>query len=95
MDAPESSIQATILVGLIRKLHMGQLICYDPGSSLRKRNNLQGKDGSTSSLLNLTRGSAWADTEDNVSRAGAGGSKGELMTTAAEAGTEDTSSDGY
>jgi hypothetical protein len=26
MDAPESSIQATILVGFILKLHMGQLI---------------------------------------------------------------------
>ena len=24
--------------------------CYDPGSSLRKRNDLQGKDGSTSVL---------------------------------------------
>ena len=28
--------------------------CYDPGSSLRKRNDLQGKDGSTSVLRNLT-----------------------------------------
>ena len=35
-----------------------------------------------------------ADSEDNVSRTGTGGSKGESMTTAAEAGAEDTGSDG-
>ena len=50
--------------------------CYDPGSSLRKRNDLQGKDGSTSALRNLTNGSAWADVKDKVSRARTGGSKG-------------------
>ena len=69
--------------------------CYDLGSSLRKRNDLQGKDGSTSSLLNLTKGVTRADAEDDVSGTGASGSKGESMMTAAEAGAEDTSSDGY
>ena len=69
--------------------------CYDPGSSLRKRNDLQGKDGSTSSLRNLAKASTGANAEDNVSRTGVSGSKGELMTTAAEVGTEDTGSDGY
>ena len=38
---------------------------------------------------------AWADVEDNVSGTRVGGSKGESMTTAAEAGAEDTGSDGY
>ena len=70
-------------------------LCYDLGSSLRKRNDLQGKDGSTSVLHNLTNGSAWADSKDNVSGARMGGSKGESMTTTAEAGAEDTSSNGY
>ena len=70
-------------------------LCYNPGSSLRKRNDLQGKDGSTSVLRNLTNGVARADAEDNVSGTGTSGSKGELLTTAAEAGTEDTGSDGY
>ena len=70
-------------------------LCYDPGSSLRKRNDLQGKDGSTSVFRNLTNGSAWADSENNVSGARASGSKGEPVTTTAEAGAEDTSSDGY
>ena len=51
-------------------------MCYDPGSSLRKRNDLQGKDGSTSILHILTNGSAWADLKDNVSGARASGSKG-------------------
>ena len=69
--------------------------CYDPGSSLRKRNDLQGKDGSTSVLQDLTNGVAWANAEDNVSGTGTSSSKGEPMTTAAEAGAEDTSSDGY
>ena len=71
------------------------VMCYDPGSSLRKRNNLQGKDGSTSVLYSLTNGLAWTDSENNVSGMGAGGSKGEPMTTAAEAGAKDTGSDGY
>ena len=70
-------------------------MCYDPGSSLCKRNDLQGKDGSTSVFRNLTNGSAWTDAEDNVSGARTGGSKGESMMTAAEAGVEDTGSDGY
>ena len=55
----------------------------------------KGKDGSTSILRNLTKGSAWADTEDNVGGARVSGSKGESVTTTAEAGAEDTSSDGY
>ena len=50
--------------------------CYDLGSSLRKRNDLQGKDGSTSILQDLTNGVARADSEDNISRVGASGSKG-------------------
>ena len=54
----------------------GVALCYDPGSSLRKRNDLQGKDGSTSSLCNLTNGVAWADPGDNVGGARASGSKG-------------------
>ena len=69
--------------------------CYDLGSSLHKRNDLQGKDGSTSILYSLTNGSAWTDAEDNVSGTRTSGFKGESMTTAAEAGTEDTGSDGY
>ena len=83
--------------GLTPGLHKAILekTCYDPGSSLRKRNDLRGKDGSTSVLRNLTEGSAWADLEDNVSGMGAGGSKGESVTMAAEAGMEDTGSDGY
>ena len=57
----------------------------------------KGKDGSTSILYNLANGSAWTNTEDNVggARARASGPKGESMTTAVEAGAEDTSSDGY
>ena len=50
--------------------------CYDPGSSLRKRNDLQGKDGSTSVLCNLTSGLAWTDAEYDVGRTRASGSKG-------------------
>jgi hypothetical protein len=38
---------------------------------------------------------ARVDSEDNVSRTGTSGSKGESMTTAAEAGAEGTGSDGY
>ena len=38
---------------------------------------------------------AQADAEDNVGRTRTGGSKGELMTTTAEVGTEDTGSDSY
>ena len=49
---------------------------YDLGSSLRKRNDLQGKDGSTSALHYLTNGSAQVDVEDNASRTRTGGSKG-------------------
>ena len=53
-----------------------QQLCYDLGSSLCKRNDLQGKDGLTSVLQNLTKGLAWTDAEDNISRMGTGGSKG-------------------
>ena len=76
-------------------MHLLMQCCYDLGSSLRKRNDLQGKDGSTSVLRSLTNGSAWADSEDDVSRTGASSPKGESMMTVAEAGVEDTSSDGY
>ena len=68
--------------------------CYDPASSLRKRNDVQGKGWLNFSLLNLTNGVARADSEDNVSGARAGDSKGESLTTAVEAGAEDTGSDG-
>ena len=54
----------------------GRLDCYDPGSSLHKRNDLQGKDGSTSALRNLTKALAWTDVEDNVGGMRMGGSKG-------------------
>ena len=60
-----------------------------------KEMTFKGKDGSTSSLLNLTNGVAQADLENNISGTRASGSKGESMTTAAEVGTKDTSSDGY
>ena len=50
--------------------------CYDPASSLRKRNDVQGKGWLDFSLLGLTNGVAWADSEDNVSWARTGGSKG-------------------
>ena len=53
-----------------------QTRCYNPGSSLCKRNDLQGKDGSTSILRNLTNGLAWVDPKDNVSGTRAVGSKG-------------------
>ena len=69
--------------------------CYGPGASLRKRNDLQGKGWLNFSSLDLTNGVARADSEDNVSGAGMSNSKGESVTTAAEAGAEDTSSDGY
>ena len=60
-----------------------------------KELTFKGKDGSTSIFRNLTNGSAWADTENNVSRTGTSGSKGESMTTATETGAKDTGSDGY
>ena len=69
--------------------------CYDLGSSLRKRNDLQGKDGSTSVFRNLTNGSAWTDAEYNVSETRTGGSEGESLMATVEAGAKDTSSDGY
>ena len=50
--------------------------CYDPGSSLHKRNDLQGKNGSTSIFRNLTNGSARADAEYDVDGTRTGGSKG-------------------
>ena len=70
-------------------------LCYDPASSLRKRNDVQGKGWLDFSLLSLTNGLARADSENNVSGTRTGGSKGEPLTTAAEADTEDTGSDGY
>ena len=70
-------------------------LCYDPGSSLCKRNDLQGKDGSTSIFRSLTNDLARTDAEDNISRARTGGSKGESLVTTVEAGTEDTGSNGY
>ena len=60
-----------------------------------KEMTFKGKDGLTSILRNLTNGLAWTDLEDNISGTGTSGPKGELMTTAAEVGMEDTSSDGY
>ena len=51
-------------------------VCYDPASSLRKRNDVQGKGWLDFSLLGLTNGVARADSEDNVSWARTGGSKG-------------------
>ena len=50
--------------------------CYDPGSSLHNRNNLQEKDSLTSIFCNLTNGLAGMDAEYNVSRTGVRGSKG-------------------
>ena len=47
------------------------------------------------SSLNLTKGVTGADSKDNVGGARVGDSKGESMTTAAEAGAEDTGCDGY
>ena len=70
------------------------LQCYDLGSSLHKRNDFQGKDGSTSILCNLTNGSAWTDA-DNISRMRTGGSKGQPLMVVVEAGAEETGSNGY
>jgi hypothetical protein len=50
--------------------------CYDPGSSLRKRNDFQGKGWLDFNSLDLTNGLARADTENNVSGTRTGGSKG-------------------
>ena len=70
-------------------------LCYDPASSLCKRNDVQGKGWLDFNSLSLTNRAARADTEDDVSGARTGDSKGESTTTTAEAGAEDTSSDGY
>ena len=70
-------------------------LCYNPASSLHKRNDVQGKGWLDFSSLDLTNRLVRADTEDNISRARTGDSKGESVTTTAEAGAEDTSSDGY
>ena len=69
--------------------------CYDLASSLHKRNDVQGKGWLDFSSLDLTNGVARTDSEDNVSGARTCGSKGEPVMMAAEAGAEDTSSDGY
>ena len=50
--------------------------CYDPASSLRKRNDVQGKGWLNFSSLNLTNRLAQADTEDDISWTRACGSKG-------------------
>ena len=52
------------------------LYCYDLASSLRKRNDAQGKGWLDFNSLSLTNGLAWADSEDNVSGVRTGGSKG-------------------
>ena len=70
--------------------------CYDPGSSLCKRNDLQGKDGSTSVLRYLTNSSAWgSDVKDSISQVTLADVKGQPLTAAVEAGMEDTGSDSY
>ena len=76
-------------------MHLLQGQCYDPASSLRKRNDVQGKGWLDFSSLSLTNGSARADSEDNVSGMRTGGSKGESLMATAEAGAKDTGSDGY
>ena len=50
--------------------------CYNPMSSLRKRNDVQGKGWLDFSSLSLTNGVAGTDPEDNVSGARVCGSKG-------------------
>ena len=52
------------------------LRCYDPTSSLRKRNDVQGKGWLDFGSLGLTNGVAWVDMEDNVSGVRTSGSKG-------------------
>ena len=51
-------------------------VCYDPASSLCKRNDVQGKGWLDFNSLSLTNGVARADSEDNVSGAWASGPKG-------------------
>ena len=50
--------------------------CYDPASSLCKRNDIQGDGWLDFSSLNLANGSAWVDSEYNVGGTRMGGSKG-------------------
>ena len=70
--------------------------CYDLGSSLCKRNDLQGKDGSTSALCNLTNGLAWgSDVKDGISQVMSLDVKGQPLMAVVEAGAEDIGSDGY
>ena len=64
----------SIIYGLTQA-HIMKL-CYDPASSLRKRDDVQGKGWLDFSSLNLTKGVAWADTENNVSGTRTSGSKG-------------------
>ena len=75
--------------------HYQDPLCYNLGSSLHKRNDLQGKDGSTSVLRYLTNGSVRMNAEDNISRTRASGSKGQPLMAVAEMGVEDTGSNGY
>ena len=49
--------------------------CYDPASSLRKRNDVQGDGWLDFSSLDLTNSVAGANSEDNVGGARASGSK--------------------
>jgi hypothetical protein len=60
-----------------------------------KEMTFKGKDGSTSVLQYLTNGSAWADMKDDVRWVRMGGSKGQPLTAAMEAGAEDTGSNSY
>ena len=55
----------------------------------------RGKDGSTSALCDLTKGSAQADAKDHINRMGVSSSKGQPLTAVVEVGTEDTGSDSY
>ena len=44
---------------------------------------------------NITNDLTWTDMEDDIRWARTGGSKGQLLMAVAEAGVEDTGSDGY
>jgi hypothetical protein len=91
---PQCVVNFLALLGLLTSAEQ-YLICYDLGSSLHKRDDLQGKDGSTSVLQNLTNDLARTDVEDDVRWMGTSGSKGQPLTAVAEVGVEDTGSDGY
>ena len=65
------------------------------GVFVTQRNDLQGKDGSTLILQDLTNDLARMNAQDNVSGVRMGGSKGQPLTAVAEAGVKDTGSNGY